>query len=169
MRRVVLTGAVRRSERGHTRRQVLGAGAAVTTLAGCGLLGDDGPAPPGTPDPLRPVLEEALTLAAAYDRAAVAEPGLSGRLAPLAEDHRAHAAELSRVIGTALPSGPAAGPSSGAAPAGTGSGTVLAGLRAAEQAAQRTAVAACRRAPATRVALVGSIAACRATHAEALR
>jgi hypothetical protein len=46
---------------------------------------------------------------------------------------------------------------------------VLHGLRAAEQAAQRTANTVCRRAAAARAALLGSIAACRASHAEALR
>jgi hypothetical protein len=45
----------------------------------------------------------------------------------------------------------------------------LADLRKAERSAQRTAAAACRTAPAARASLVGSIAACRATHAEALR
>jgi len=143
---MVLTGAVRMSRTGHTRRTVLAAGACVTTT-------------------LQPVLDEALALAAAYDRAAAAQPGLASRLTPLAEDHRAHAAELARTLGTAAPS--AAAPSaSAAAPAAT---DVLAELRAAERAAQKTAAAACTAAPAPRAALVGSIAACRATHAEALR
>jgi hypothetical protein len=92
----------------------------------------------------------------------VTEPGLATRLTPLADDHRAHAAELARLIGTTLPSTVAS------APAGAADDTV-ATLRAAEQAAQKSAVAACRAAPAERAALLGSIAASRATHAEALR
>jgi hypothetical protein len=178
---MVLTGPVRMSEKGHTRRRLLGTALGVTTLAGCGLL-DDKPAPPAVPDPLRPLLDEALGLAATYERATVARPGLAARLAPLAADHRAHATELARVIGAATPSA-SAGPS-GTGPSGTGlAGTgpsaagppaagdaeTLAALRTAEQAAQRNAAAACRQAAAARAALVGSIAACRATHVEALR
>lgn len=157
----MLTGAVRMSDAGHTRRRVLGATgglAGAVTLGGCGLFGDDEPEPAPAPDPLQPVLDEALALAGAYQRLAVTQP----RLAPIAEAHRAHATELAKVIGATLPSGSAA-PSAAAVP-----GTVAA-LRTAELAAQKTAVAACRAAPAERAALVGSIAAARATHAEALR
>ena len=164
---MVLTGAMRMSETGYGRRQLLGvtgAGLSVATLAGCGLLGDK-PAPEPGPDALQPLLVEALALAAAYDRAVVAQPGQSARLAPLADDHRAHAAELAKVIGKAPPSGVAASPS----PDGADAAALLAGLRSAEQAAQRNAAAACKSAPAARAALLGSIAACRATHAEALR
>jgi len=164
---MVLTGAVRMSVTGHSRRWVL-AGAAVlgvAGLAGCGLL-DDEPKPPETTDPLQPLLDEALALAAAYDRAVVTQPGLATRLTPLADDHRAHAAELSRLIGKSLPS-----TSAGASTTdpGAGAAEAVADLRAAEQTAQRTAVAACTAASADRAALIGSIAACRATHAEALR
>jgi hypothetical protein len=152
---------------GHTRRRMLGvsAGAAlgVTALAGCGIF-DDGPDHTPPPDALQPVLDEALALAAAYDRAGVAQPGLAQRLTPLAADHRAHATELARVIGKALPSAPAPGASDGAQAPDT-----LATLRKAEQAALRTATTAAKQAPAARATLVGSIAACRATHAEALR
>jgi hypothetical protein len=143
---------------------VAGAGFGATTLGGCGFFGGD-PEPPEAPDPLQPLLDEAMALAAAYDRVTVTQPGLAGRLSPLADDHRAHAAELARVIGAALPSGPAA--PAGSAPAGASA--VIADLRKAEQAAQKTATTVCRQAPAERVTLVGSIAACRATHAEALR
>ncbi|WP_436527047.1 hypothetical protein [Actinoplanes sp. HUAS TT8] len=153
------------SDSGHTRRRVLGAGGALAglvTLSGCGLFDDD-PEPPKGPDALQPVLTEALTLAAAYDRVILADQSLSARLTPLAQAHRAHAAELAKVIGTTLPSG-AAAPS-----AAVGTTDTVAGLRAAELAAQKTAVAACKAAPAARAALVGSIAAARATFAEALR
>jgi hypothetical protein len=145
---MVLTDAV-----GQTRRRLLGASLGVVALAGC----SEKPPPEKKPDPLQPVLDEALALAAAYDREIAADPGRSALLTPLAADHRAHAAELSRLIGAA-PSAPAS------APAVTG-----ADLKAAEQAAQKTAVAACKAATAERAGLVGSIAACRATHVEALR
>ena len=152
----------------YTRRRALGAATGValsaTALAGCGLFGDDDD-DPKTADPLQSVLDEALALAAAYDRAVVSQPGLSSRLVPLAADHRAHATELARLIGAKLPTGT---PAASTAPAGDAAATI-AGLRKSEQSAQRTAVAACKQAPAARAALVGSIAACRATHAEALR
>lgn len=150
---------------GYTRRRILGSAAgatlSVTAAAGCGLFDDD--TKPKAPDPLQPVLDEALTLAAAYDRAALAQPALSARLTPLAADHRAHATELAKLIGGKLPSVAAS-----SAPASDAAATVAA-LRKSEQAAQKTAIAACRQTSAARAALVGSIAACRATHAEALR
>ena len=149
---------------GVKRRRLIGAAATAwgaSALAGCGLLdGDSGPPPP--PDALQPVLDEALRLAAGYDRAVVAEPGLADRLTPLADDHRAHAAELAKVIGATLPS---VAPS---ASAGSAEQSVKA-FRKAEQAAHKTAAAACRVAPGVRAGLVGSIAAARAAHAEALR
>ena len=158
---MVLTGRVGTSGTGHTRRQLLGAGLAATTLAGCGVF-DDKPAPAAAPDPLQPVLDEAVALAAAYDRAVAARPALAAKLTPLAADHRTHAADLAKLIGATptMPSTPA--PESAAA-------DPVAALRAAELAAQKTAVGACLAAPADRAGMVGSIAACRATHAEALR
>jgi hypothetical protein len=148
---MVLTDRVR-----TTRRRLLGGGLGVATLAGCGVFRDE-PKPPPAPDPLQPVLDEALALAGAYDRVIAAQPALSARLTPLAADHRAHAAELAKLIVTKASAPPPEAADS------------VAGLRAAELAAQKTAVAACGAAPADRAGLVGSIAACRATHAEALR
>ncbi|MEU4568512.1 hypothetical protein [Micromonospora sp. NPDC023956] len=154
---------------GHTRRKVLRTGAllalggATASAAGCGLLDRDGPPPP--PDPLTPLVDGALALAARYQAAIDADPALAGRLTPIAEAHRAHATELAAAIGVALPS---ASPS---APAGapTGTAAVLADLRAAEDRARAEAATFCAEAPADRAALVGSIAAARATHVEVLR
>ena len=157
---MVLTDRVRRR---HLIGVTAGGALSATALAGCGLFDGD-PEPPPPPDPLQPLLDEALTLAAAYDRLALAQPGLAGRLTPLAADHRTHVAELSRLIGRAVPSGTPAS----SAPAGDTADSV-ASLRKAEQAAQKTAAAACRVAPADRAGLTGSIAAARAAHAEALR
>jgi hypothetical protein len=162
---MVLTGAVAISDAGPTRRGLLAAAVGVTTLGGCGIF-DARSDRPAAPDPERPVLDEAVALATAYDRAAAVRPGLTRRLAPLAADHRAHIAELSRVMGTPAASASASAPA--ATPGGDAVAT-LEGLRAAEQTAQRSAYAACRQAPAARAALLGSIAACRASHAEALR
>ncbi|MEU5914378.1 hypothetical protein [Micromonospora sp. NPDC047527] len=156
---------------GHSRRNLLRAGAlvalgtGVAPLAGCDLFDrDDEPTPP--PDPLRPMVDESLGLAAAYRESAVTHPDLAGRLDPIAETHTAHATELARVIGVPLPSAPAAAPSTTPAtdPAGA-----LAALRALEKTAQQSATAACASAPAERAALLGSIAAARATHQEALK
>jgi hypothetical protein len=160
---MVFTGEVRMSGEGPTRRRVLGmtaAGLGGAALSACGLFGGD--PQPGTEsaDALQPLLAEAVALAGAYDKAAAARPNLSARLKPLADDHRAHASALAQLLGKPVPTGAAAS---------TGSGDVLSGLQTAEKTAQRTAVAACKQAPADRAALLGSIAACRATHVEALR
>jgi hypothetical protein len=152
------------------RRQVLGAlalGAAGTaTLAGCGIFDDD-PEPVPEPDALQPLLDEALALAASYQRAALAQPGLAKRLAPIGETHRAHAQALAQLIGAVLPS-TGASPSASATATEDPSGSVAA-LRTAETTGQQNAAAACRKTSPERAALVGSIAAARATHVEALR
>jgi len=154
---MVLDGRVR-------RRQLLGAAAGLATLTGCGLF-DDEPAPVPPPDALQPVLDEALALAAAYDRAVTADPGL---FATLAGNHRSHATELARLIGATLPpSAPAA--SSPPAASSSSGGEAAAELRKKELAAQKTATAAVRATTTERAALVGSIAAARAAHAEALQ
>lgn len=171
---VVLTGGVGNtgsgpSTPGRTRRRVLGTAAmslaAAAAPAGCGLF-DDHHRPDPPADPLTAVLAEAVALAAAHDRAALTRPELRGRLAPLADAHRAHAAELTRVIGAAVATSASSAPPG---PPGGDAPGVLRALRRAEQAAQRTAADQCLRAPAERAALLGSIAAARATHIEALR
>lgn len=141
-------------------------------LAACGLL-DDEPDPPPPPDPLAPLISGALALAARHDATISEYPELSDRLSPIAAAHRAHAEELARITRTALPSGttgatqpstsPGAGPAAGDVP------SALAELRAAEQQGREIAADACGAAPANRAALLGSIAAARATHAEVLR
>lgn len=134
-------------------------------MTGCDLLdrGDDGPPPP---DPLEPVAAEAAALEARYRAAISAAPDLAGRLTPIADAHRAHAEELRRVIGRPAPSGsPTAAPTT----AGTEPAALLASLGAAEQQGRTNAARACAAAPAERTALLGSIAAARATHVEALK
>ncbi|MFI7487598.1 hypothetical protein ACIBXA_04350 [Micromonospora echinaurantiaca] len=143
---------------------VLVLGGATAPLTGCDLLDRDDPAP--GPDPLAPLVDEALRLAAGLRAAAGAHPELADRLTPIAESHQAHAAELARVIGTPLPSAPAPSPSE---PAAADPDAALAGLREAERAGRETATRACAAAPAERAALLGSIAAARATHVEALK
>jgi hypothetical protein len=179
---MVFTGSVRMAEldqdgdgHGRSRRDLLRGGMAValaTTvapLAGCDLLGSE-PEPIPTPDPLAPLIAEALDLAGRHEEAAATHPDLADRLNPIAAAHRAHARELGRVAGTPVPTSPAAGTPTatpGGGPAGDAR-EVLAQLRGAEQQARQTAADVCVSAPADRAALVGSIAAARASHAEVL-
>ncbi|TCB96209.1 hypothetical protein E0H26_16460 [Micromonospora zingiberis] len=145
----------------------LALGGATAPLTGCDLLDRDEPPPP---DPLAPLLDESLRLAAGLRAAADAHPDLAVRLVPLAETHEAHATELARVTGTATPSQPSPGstaPPSPGTPAGPA--TTLTTLRKAERAGRDSAAAACAAAPGERAALLGSIAAARATHLEALK
>ncbi|MET7749505.1 hypothetical protein [Micromonospora sp. NPDC005367] len=143
---------------------LLALGAAAAPLTGCDPFGREDAAP-RPPDPLRPLLDESLALAAAYRAAAAAHADLAARLTPIAEAHQAHAAELARVLGVDLPS-------AGATPSGT-TGTdpdaAIAELQQRERVGRDAAVTACAAAPAARAALVGSIAAARATHLEALK
>jgi hypothetical protein len=176
---MVLTWPVRNRDtdqnggaRGPSRRALLRAGAvaavsavAATTLTGCDLFGGDG-SKRGAADPLAPLITGALDLAARHEATVASQPELADRLNPIAQAHRAHATELARVTGTTLPSGPATPPAS---PAGDDAKGSLAALRAAEQQGHEAAAKACAGAPEKRAALVGSIAAARASHAEALR
>jgi len=184
------------SAAGAGRRRLLaaGAGAAVTALAGvsgCGLLRPD-PTPTPSPDPLEPLLAGAVALVTRYEAVIARLPQLAGRLAPLRDAHLVHVSELAALIGRPPPvTGAAANPATAgsappnpataapatanpttANPAAADPATVpgaVAELRGAELAAQRAAAEACLAAPARRAGLLGTIAACRATHAEVLR
>lgn len=155
---------------GQSRRTVLrtgallAVGAAAVPLTGCGLLDRDGPTPP--PDPLEPLAAESRELAARHRAAITADPGLADRLTPIADAHTAHADELRRLIGHPEPSGPAA---PGPTVVDGARNTLLTELRAAEQSGRDNAAKACADAPGDRAALLGTIAAARATHLEALK
>lgn len=138
----------------------------VAPLTGCDLLDRRSAAPPA--DPLAPLVRSAQELAARYEAAILAHPTLAERLRPVADAHRAHAAELARVAGVALPSASAGPTASGRAATGDIKAT-LAGLRAAEQEGRTAAREACLAAPADRAALLGSIAAARTSHLEVMR
>ncbi|MFG1720494.1 hypothetical protein ACGFII_17875 [Micromonospora chalcea] len=144
-------------------------GGATAPLTGCDLFDRDDEPP--APDALEPLTAEALALEARYRAAATADPALAGRLTPIADAHKAHAEELRRVIGRPAPSGaPAASaPATGAPATGGAPDAVLTELRQAEQEGRTNAAKACAGAPAERAALLGSIAAARATHVEALK
>ncbi|WBB94566.1 hypothetical protein [Verrucosispora sp. WMMC514] len=144
---------------------LLALGGAAAPLAGCGLLDRDEPPPP--PDPLAPLLDESRQLAAGLRAAATAHPDLAARLLPLAESHEAHATEIARLTGAATASAAPTATPSGSPP--TDRSATLAALRRSERAGREAAIRACAEAPAERVALLGSVAAARATHLEALR
>jgi hypothetical protein len=149
---------------------VLGAAAAVGALSGCSWLGPEPPEPP-PPDPLEPLLATTRALLARYDAVLAAHPDLTGRLRPLYEAHAAHESALVDVIGRPELASPAAGAGSWAPPAGelAEPDQALAVLREAERDGQAEAAQACLAAPPERAALLGSITAARATHAEVLR
>ncbi|WP_233605702.1 hypothetical protein [Micromonospora sp. Llam0] len=181
------------SRRGVIRGAV-GAAVAVAVpagLAGCGLLGGE-PEPEPEPDPLAGLLAATLELVGRYDAAMTTAAELGPLLTPVVATHRAHAEELSRLTGIALPAPTPADPGGqptdpgsavppGTVPPGTaapGAGTsappvdraaVLTALRSAEEAAAAEAAAACHTAAADRAALLGSIAAARTCHLEVLR
>ncbi|MFF3865281.1 hypothetical protein [Micromonospora sp. NPDC001898] len=146
---------------------LLALGGTTAPLTGCDLFDGDEPDP--APDPLEPLAAEARELAARHRAALAADPGLAKRLTPIAEAHEAHAAELAKLFGRPASASPGT-PSTGAsASAGSGRTATLAGLRQAEQNGRESAAKLCAGAPAERAALLGSIAAARATHVEALR
>ncbi|WP_434743913.1 hypothetical protein [Micromonospora sp. SH-82] len=144
---------------------LLALGGTAAAVTGCGLFArEDAPDPAA--DPLAPLLAGALELAARHRVAVDGDPTLSDRLSPIAEAHQAHAAELARLTG-ATPS-PTPPTPTGGVPTGDAS-AVLTTLREAERKGREAADQACAEAPADRAALLGSIAAARATHVEALK
>ncbi|WP_018253630.1 hypothetical protein [Salinispora mooreana] len=138
---------------------LLALGGTVPSLTGCEPFNRE----PPPPDPLAPMVDEALALAAAYRDAATTHPTLASRLTPITEAHAAHAAELARITKVALPS------ATPTASTPADSDATLTGLRELERAAGESATQACLAAPAERAALLASIAAARASHLEALQ
>lgn len=156
---------------GRSRRWLLRTAGATVGLAAAGALsacdlfgGDD---PPPAPDPLAPLLADARDLAARHEAAAAAHPALADRLTPIAQAHRAHEAELVRVTRVS-PSPSASGATSAPPQIPADADAAVAELRTAEEAGHKLAQEACLAAPAERAALLGSIAAARATHLEVL-
>jgi hypothetical protein len=168
-------------------------GVAASALTGC-QLGDPPPQWHPAPDRLLPLLAATIALVDRYDATIKAIPSLADRLTPLRDDHKAHVVALAREIGldeqaplagvtippaptpsfSGLPStGPSsplpATPSSSAFTPPSSPGEALGVLAGDEKSAQTAAEAACLVAPSYRAALLGSIAACRASHREVLQ
>jgi len=165
-------------DRSCTRRSLFraAAGSALTVsvpaaLTGCDLL-DRAPVPEPTPDPLAAFLNDTVNLANRYESTIIAHPELAKPLTPVAAAYREHATELARITGVALPS--ASAPAATTSPTGGSPATppdtaaALAELRQAQQRAYAAAAQACQVAPAQRAALLGSIAAARASQLEVL-
>lgn len=144
-------------------RGVVGAGlaCAASALAGCDLFPGGGDAQPISPE-LHRLLSDTVTLANRYDAAIAAAPSLAGTLTALRDAHRAHAQALADLIATDVPQG------SAATDVPTDPAELLAALAAAERSGRDAAVTACLAASAREAALLGSIAAARASHLEVL-
>ncbi|GAA0722118.1 hypothetical protein Drose_08315 [Dactylosporangium roseum] len=153
------------------RRTVLAGGAALMTAlaAGCDTAARQTAEWHPAPDALLPLLRGTVALRDRYGEALSAFPGLRDRLGPLKDDHDQHVIALAREVGLnesgPFPQGSAA-PSADAPPAEQGA--ALTELVNLEKRARADAENACLSAPSYRAALLGSIAACRAGHIEAL-
>jgi hypothetical protein len=137
--------------------------AAAAALAGCDALPTGG-GDPGEPHLLEGLLAATVALGDQYEAALAAVPALSAGLQPVLEAHRAHAASLAEAIGVSVP---AASPPPSAVPSDRAG--AVAALTASERAGRDAAVAACVEATPRLAALLGSIAAARASHLEVLR
>ena len=131
---------------------------------------------PPPPDPQLTDLADEQQLLDRYDATMAAHPDLTSRLTPLRAHHADHASALQRLLGSAaggaVPS-PAASdpvtlPSSGPSVPADATGA-LAALHEAEHAASGARARSCVSARADRAALLGSIAACEASHEVLLR
>ncbi len=143
------------------------AGAAGMTLSGCGLLAGD----PPPPHPLLSTLRDIRTLLDRYEAVIAAQPALAGRLGPLRDNHRAHLTTVAKLIGTTASESPSpANPSpTGTAAAPTDEAGAVRALQEAERTGEEVAGRACLAAGPQYAGLLGSIAACRASHREVLR
>jgi hypothetical protein len=189
-------GAPRLTRRGALAG--FGAMGAALALAGCTAKQIRSTPQIIAADPIGPLYTDTQTLLSSYDEALATSPELAPLLGALREETRQHLVALASLIGLAAPAvspgpdtsgsttappanptpvasnGPS--PAPGSIPSTTAAATPTgptAGSRAtladAEQKAQDNAVAACLTAPAGRVAVLASIAACRATHVAVLR
>jgi hypothetical protein len=153
-----------------SRRNVLrgflaaaGAGATVAVLASCDLLPATHLPTPEVPTELAAFLAGIVALGDRYDATITAVPALSQTLTPIRDAHRAHATALAQALQVTVPAATAPPP----APP-TSRNPALAALAAAEKAGRDQAATICLAADARYAALLGSIAAARATHVEVL-
>jgi hypothetical protein len=149
-------------------------GGLAGTVAGAALAGcwpkSDKPAAHPTPHPLTPVAAGTQALLDRYQATIAGYPDLADRLQPLLADHRAHLDALRRAMGLPASSASATAPASASASPSVAADQdgALTALKDAEKAGQTAAATACLAAAAGHAPLLGSIAACRATHGEVL-
>lgn len=150
----------------RTRRALLAGGiglAGLGALAGCDLFSQAAPQPSG-PHPLDGLLAGTAALADRYDAAIRAVSTLAASLDPVRQTHRRHTTVLADAIGRPVPA-----TSAPAGPAPTDRAAAVAALATAEKAARDQAVSACLAAGPRLAALLGTMAAARASHLEILR
>jgi len=150
-----------------SRRQVL-VGAVVALTSACDLRDErGGPTAEPTPTPTDRLLAAAAAreraLLAAYDDVLARHPDLAARLSPYREDHAAHlqAVEPGAVVSATV------APSAARTPRPT-QVALRRRLRVLEQEAADTYARAAVGAPAEHAALLASLAACEASHADLL-
>jgi hypothetical protein len=140
------------------------AGAAATgALAGCDLIphGAEGGAEPHALDGL---LVATVALGDRYDATVSTVSALAPTLVPLRDAHRAHAVALASALGREVPRAPA-----DAAPVPADRVAAVAALAILEKKGRDEAVAACLASQPRLAALLGSVAAARASHLEILK
>jgi hypothetical protein len=159
----------------RTRRWFLVSGAAVLVGAGGGVAADL--AQHRRRPRQRPVAPAELRAAVAAERALVADldattgggAQVRALLTQLRADHAAHLSALTGLVATYGAAGASAGASASAAPPAPGVARSVAQLRAAEQQASAAAADRAARLAGAHAALLASIAACEASHADLLR
>jgi hypothetical protein len=152
------------------RRGVLAGGFVAMAALTAGLAGCRDTPKAQPPSPILPVRADSLALLAAYDATLRRHPDLADRLKPLREDHHRHVRELEHELGSATPSASgSASPTPSASPVPAGADAALGALTGQEKQAEKHARQSCLTAPDRYATLFGSIAACRASHVEALR
>lgn len=160
----------------HTRRtflwhlaRLVGAGtlgsAALTTITGCDARSDE-PAPDPEAAQLQGLLATTAALADRYQAALSAVAALPATVGQIRDSHLAHARAVAQALGTPTPRPSAS--TAGAVPGPAERDATLAALMAAENEAYEKAVALCLTSSPRFAALLGSIAAARATHRAAL-
>lgn len=139
-----------------------GAGA-VTSLAGCDLFGGGSPPDP-EPHALAGFLAATVALGGLYDATLKAVDALPAAVGAIRDAHREHAKAIAEAIGEPTPQ-----PAASASAAPTDRTAAIAALIAAEKTAGADAISECLAASPRFAALLGSIAAARATHLEVLK
>lgn len=161
------------------RRTLLAALAVTGAAAACTAdKGETSSERGGTnePDPQLVDLADERDLLAAYDATMARHAGLRDRLAPLRDHHAQHLAALQRALGRSTTTPTVGGtPTGGTDPAQSGGATAassvpptppaaLAALRDRERQAATARTRSCINARVDRAPLLGSIAACEASH-----